>query len=97
MARFLIEDSFAIESRLLFVFAGQIVEGEVRAGTEIRLPVNPLSATNLRVHSVELGNRASVGFVGLTCRVNGREDLDFLRQLDVTGEVVDVIERDAGG
>jgi len=91
VARFLVEDGFAIESRLLYVFAGQVLEGLVCAGMEIRLPRDSAAGIVL-VPSVELGNRGSTGFVGLTCKLPGRDGLEAMARLDVNEQVIEVVE-----
>jgi hypothetical protein len=93
VARFRIDHTFAIRSRKLFVFAGEVVEGTIRAGMVIHWPRNPSNDMTFAIHGVELGNKGRDGFVGLTYLAGDADELDFLGQLDPSGDVVEILDR----
>lgn len=75
-ARFRVDDAFALESRLLFVLAGEIVEGTVRAGMVLHVPLNSSLTVTALVHGVEsLRAAGTAGSTALTIRAD--DDLDL--------------------
>jgi uncharacterized protein (DUF1015 family) len=64
MSKFRVNDIFALESRQLFVLAGSIVEGQIRAGMIVNVPLNSSLVVSGQIHSVEFARRA-----------DGREDV----------------------
>ena len=92
MAQFRIDNTFAIRSKKLFVFAGDVVQGTVRSGMVIHWPLSQAIGMVFRVHGVELGNRGAEGFVGLTYRVEVADEFERLEQLRFSGEIVEVRE-----
>jgi hypothetical protein len=98
LARFKVEQAFAIKSRDLFVVAGDVIEGEVRAGMAMTLPTGAGQTLHVPIHSVEMGRRAGGGidFVGLTTLARGPGDLELFARLDIVGQVIDVIDPASG-
>jgi hypothetical protein len=88
MSKFRVNDTFALESRWLFVLAGSIVEGQIRAGTIVNVPLNSSLVVSGQIHSVEFARRA-----------DGREDVCFCisyelgvwNTLNVQNETLDVV------
>jgi hypothetical protein len=59
MARFLVTGTFVLESRKLFVLAGVIIDGEVRRGQCVRVPLAGKRAVNARIEAIEFARRSS--------------------------------------
>jgi len=57
MSKFRVNDTFALESRRLFVLAGSIVEGQIRAGMIVNVPLNSSLLISGQIHSVEFARR----------------------------------------
>jgi hypothetical protein len=90
---FRVEDTFAITLRNLFVLAGEIVEGTVRAGMVLQIPLNDMVTMTAPVHGVEFvdgpGQRSRIG---LTLQYEDEADLAFWRGLNLQGHVFAVVE-----
>ena len=92
-ARFRAEDTFVIHSRRYFVIAGEIVEGAVRAGMLLSVPLNGSVAMTAPVHAVELvdgpGRKSRVGLV-IACEDDF--EVELWQALGIGGETLDLHE-----
>jgi hypothetical protein len=64
MSKFRVSDTFAVERRRLFVLAGAIAEGQIRAGMIVNVPLNSSLSITGRIQSIEFARRT-----------DGREDV----------------------
>lgn len=94
-ARFRVADAFSIESRRLFVLAGEIVDGVVRPGMSVLIDFNDVVQMHAPIVGVE-EIRASDPrkSVGLTIDYEDDLGLALWRGLNIGGgEVIEVVER----
>jgi hypothetical protein len=89
MPKFHVKDTFEIPDRRLFVMAGSIVEGEIRAGMFVHIGFNPAFATTARIHSIEFARREGGEDVCL-CIEADRELAEFMRDLNIGDETCEV-------
>ena len=92
-ALFRVEDTFAITLRGLFVLSGEVVEGTVRTGMLLQVPLNDAVTMTAPVHGVEFvdgpGQRSRIG---LTLQYEDEADLAFWRGLNLQGHDFAVVE-----
>jgi hypothetical protein len=95
-ARFRAADTFVIHSRRYFVIAGEIVEGTVRAGMLLSVPLNGSVAMTTPVHAVEFvddpGRKSQVGLV-IACEDDF--EVELWQALGIGGEILDLHESEA--
>jgi hypothetical protein len=89
MPRFQIRETFELPDRKVFVLAGSIIEGEIRTGMFIRVPLNSEICIRLLIDSIEFARRTGGEDVCL-CISSGPNFPEVLRGLDVCGETFDV-------
>ena len=89
MPRFHVRETFEIPDRKLFVIAGSIVEGEIRAGMFVRVPLNSETGMRLLIDRIEFAHRQDGEDVCL-CIWSGQNFAKVLRGLDIKGETFDV-------
>ena len=89
MPKFHFKDTFEIPDRKLFVIAGSIVEGEIRAGMFVHIAFNPAFATTVRIHSIEFARRQGGEDVCLCIEVDP-EFAEFMRDLNIDAETCEV-------
>lgn len=89
MPRFYVRSTFEIPDRKLFVLAGTIVEGEIRRGMFVRVPLNSQTGVRLLIDSIEFARRQDGEDVCL-CIWSGSNFADVLRGMDMSDETVDV-------
>jgi len=92
MSKFRVRNTFVLESRRLFVLAGSIVEGQIRAGMIVNVPLNSSLVISGEIHSVEF-TRRSDGREDI-CLCISYEDSDELgvwNALNVRNETLDVV------
>jgi hypothetical protein len=53
MSKFRVNDTFALESRRLFVLVGSTAEGQIRAGMIVNVPLNSLLSVARQIQSIE--------------------------------------------
>lgn len=91
--RFRVEYTFVIAERSLFVLAGEIMEGSVRPGMVLQVPLNDMVIMTAPVHGVEavdaVGQRSRTG---LTLKCEDDIDLSLWRGLNLDGDVFAVVE-----
>ena len=91
MAQFRISESFALESRNLFVLAGDVIAGRIVAGMQVAIPFNGTIALTVPIHAVGYIRRSSSREeVGLCIKYQDSEELEVWRGLNIGSEVVDV-------
>jgi hypothetical protein len=92
MSKFRVNDTFTLESRRLFVLAGSIVEGQIRAGMIVNAPLNSSLLISGQIHSVEFARRS--GGRDDVCLCIAYEDSDELglwKALNLQNETLDVV------
>jgi hypothetical protein len=92
MSKFRVNDTFALESRRLFVLAGSIVEGQIRAGMIVNVPLNSSLVVSGQIHCVEFARRANGGEdVCLCISYEDSDELGVWNTLNVQNETLDVV------
>lgn len=96
MARFHISGAFAIESRNLFVLAGDVVDGRIVPGMQVEIPLNSSTAITAPIHTVEYILRSpGREEIGLCIKYENGEELEDWKGLNIGSEVVEVVAHDA--
>jgi len=57
VSKFRVNDTFAVERRQLFVLAGSIAEGQIRAGMIVNVPLNSSLAIAGKIQNIEFAQR----------------------------------------
>lgn len=97
MPKFHVKDTFAMESRSHFVLAGSIVEGQIRPGMLVWIPLNSAIVTTARINCMEYVRRSGGHEDTCLCiSYTGTEDLEFWRGLNIGDETLEVMP-DASG
>ena len=89
MPKFHVRDTFEIPDRQLFVLAGSIVEGEIRAGMFVRVSFNSSLDMTVRINCIEFARRQGGEDVCL-CIESEPELAEMLRGLDIGDETFEV-------
>lgn len=89
MPKFHVRDSFEIPGRKVFVLAGSILDGEIRTGMFVRVPLNSETGISLLIDSIELARHKDREEVCL-CIWSGSQFAEVLRGLDIRGETFEV-------
>lgn len=89
MPRFYVRDIFEIPDRKLFVMAGSVAEGEIRAGMFVRVHFNPSLDVTARISSIEFARRQGGEDVCL-CIESEPALAEILRGLDIKDETFEV-------
>src|SRR5215470_9259429 len=98
MSKFRVNDTFALESRRLFVLAGSIVEGHIRAGMIVNVPLNSSLLISEQIHSVEFARRTDGREdVCLCITYEGSDELGVWKALNLQNETLDVVPFDSNG
>jgi hypothetical protein len=90
MPRFHVRDTFEIPDRKLFVMAGEIVEGEIRAGMFVRVPFNSALEMTARIHSIEFARRLGGSEDVCLCIESEPDALDLWRGLKIGDETFEI-------
>lgn len=90
MLKFYVRHTFEIPERNLFVMAGEIVEGDVRAGMFLRVPFNSRLAMTARIHSIEFARRLGGSEDVCLCFEAESNALDLWRGLSIGGEIFEI-------
>jgi hypothetical protein len=91
MSKFRVNDTIALESRRLFVLAGSIVEGQIRAGMIVNVLLNSSLLISLQIHSVEFARRSGGREdVCLCLAYEDSAELDLWKALNIQSETLDV-------
>jgi hypothetical protein len=92
MSKFRVNNTFALESRRLFVLAGSIVEGQIRAGMIVNVPLNSSLVVSGHIHSVEFARRADRREdVCLCISYEDTDELGVWKNLNIQNETLDVV------
>jgi hypothetical protein len=89
-AKFKVSRSFALPDRRTFVLAGSVVEGEVRAGMFVHIPLNSELTVVVPIDAVEYASRAKSEEVRLCLNYADPEDLEIWKGLNLGGQVLQV-------
>ncbi len=89
-ARFLAVGSFLLRARNLFVIVGDVVEGEVREGMRLALPLNGSVSVTGVVSSVEFVDilHEKRSYVGLAIAYEDSQELGFWQAMAISGETL---------
>src|SRR5262249_8957013 len=94
MSKFRVNNTFALESRRLFVLAGSIVEGQIRAGMIVKVPLNSSLSISGQIHSVEFARRTDGREdVCLCITYEDPDEVDVWKSLNLRNETLDVVSR----
>ena len=92
MSKFQVDNTFALESRRLFVLAGSIVEGQIRAGMIVKVPLNSSLSISGQIHSIEFARRTDGREdVCLCITYEGPDEVDVWKRLNLRNETLDVL------
>ena len=92
MPRFHVRDTFEITTdRKLFVMAGSVVEGQVRAGMFVHVPFNSSLDMTAKIHSIEFARRHGGEDVCL-CFESEPDALELWRGLNIGDETLEITE-----
>ena len=96
MTRFHINQSFKLRlgDQLAYVLAGQIIEGSVRTGMEVRIQFNTQLAMTLAIDRIEFARRGDGTEDVCLCFECNEEGLDLWEGLNLADEEVDIMEPD---
>jgi hypothetical protein len=93
MAKFFVFDTFEVASRNLFVLAGEIREGEIRAGMKVHIRLNSSVSTTATIHQIEFSRRHQGREDVCLCIFNEDDtELMILRGLNIGNEMVEVTD-----
>ena len=90
MPKSYVGDTFEIAGQDLFVMAGSIVEGEIRAGMFVRVPFTSLSEMTARIHCIEFARRRGGSEDICLCIKFEPDTLELWRGLNIEGETFEV-------
>ena len=95
MSKFHVNHTFSLESRRLFVLAGSVVEGAVKVGMCVHVPLNNSISISEPIHSIEFARRPG-GDEDLCLCINCRDldELELWRGLNIGDETLDVLPCD---
>jgi len=98
MSKFRVNDTFALESRRLFVLAGSIVEGQIRAGMIVNVPLNSSLLISGQIHSIEFVRRTGGREdVCLCITYEDSDELGVWKALNLQNETLDVVPFNSNG
>ncbi len=84
---------FEVPEKRLFVLCGHIVSGAVREGMDVLIPINSQLSRAVEINSVEHVNAAdSADTIGITHIVESDDDLSLLMGLNISGELLKIVE-----
>jgi hypothetical protein len=88
--KFFAVGSFLLRSRNLFVIVGDVVEGEVRAGMELALPLNGTLSVTGKISSIEYVDVSHQGrsYIGLALACDDPDELGFWSAMNISGETL---------
>ncbi len=96
MPKFHVRDTFEIPDRSLFVMAGSIVDGEVRTGMFVRIPMFPTHGIQFEVHSIEFALRQGGREDVCLCLQLGPNVTEILRGLKIADQTLQVVSDPTG-
>ncbi|MBE9558064.1 MAG: hypothetical protein IMF08_14495 [Proteobacteria bacterium] len=90
MAKFHVTTTFWIESKQWFVLAGSIVEGVIRPGMMVNIPLNGSVSLSEPVDSIEFARREGGEDVCLCLVYDDPEVLSVWQAMDICDEVLEI-------
>jgi hypothetical protein len=87
-ARFRIERTYVLSSRLLYVIEGTIIEGVLFPGMLISIGFNDCFSMEFPIYGVEFVRRANAELVALTVLCEDAEEVYFLEGLWLSNDEV---------
>lgn len=90
MPRFHARETFEITDRQMFVMVGSIVEGEIRRGMFVRVPLDAKTGIQLLIDSIESADRQNPEEVHL-CIWAGSRFSEILRGMDFRNRTFQVV------
>jgi hypothetical protein len=94
-ARFLVERTYLLPSRSLFVLEGSIAEGNVQPGMNLLIGFNRSFSMACEIEGVEFVRRSNTERVALTVRYDEADEGEFLQSFNISNEEVLVSNADA--
>jgi hypothetical protein len=92
MSKFLVNSTFALERRRLFVLAGSITEGQIRAGMIVNVPLNSSLSIAEQIQSIEFIRRTDGREdVCLCIAYESSDELEMWKALNLQNEMLDVV------
>ena len=93
MPKFYVLDTFTLESRKLFVFAGSAIDGGLRPGQLVRVPLNGSLAVEARIEAVEFARRSPTREDVCICiSYCELDELEFWQALNINNEEIEVVD-----
>jgi hypothetical protein len=92
MAKFHVFDIFEVESRNLFVLAGEITEGEIKVGMKVNIRFNSSVSMTAPIHSIEFARREGREDVCLCILYKDDTELMIWRGLNIGDEIVELTD-----
>ena len=93
MPRFHVRDTFEVTTdRKLFVMAGSIVEGDIRAGMFVRVPFNSSLEMTARIHSIEFARRLGGSEDVCLCIESEPDALELWHGLNIGDETLEITD-----
>ena len=93
MAQFHVRETFAINHRTLFVLAGFVVEGEVAAHMQIRVPFHATTMMTADIDHIQQLERPDGNVTCLCIRCANPEEITLWTALGLKDRTIDVIPR----
>jgi hypothetical protein len=91
MPRFHVRDTFSINDKSIFVMAGFVIEGEIRAGMLVRMPVGATVMMTAEIDRIEYVRRPDGDVVCLCIRCAKPEEVTLWQALNIKDQTIDII------
>jgi hypothetical protein len=92
MSKFRVSDTFAVERRRLFVLAGSIADGQIRAGMIVNVPLNASLSIAGQIQSIEFARRIDGREdICLCIAYESSDELKVWKALNIHNETLDVV------
>ena len=91
MSIFHVKDTFELPDRKLFVLAGAVVEGEIRAGMFVRVTLNSAVELTARIYAIEFARRQGSEDICLCFKLEP-EALELWRGLGISDNVLEITQ-----
>ena len=92
MARFHVRDTFATEDKAVFVLAGFVIEGEVAAGMQVRVPVLAKAMMTEKISHIQYIRRPDGEVVCLCLQCRGAEEIALWEALKLKDQTIDIFK-----
>lgn len=94
-ARFLVQRTYLLPSRSLFVLEGSITEGNVQPGMSLLIRFNRSLSMACKIEGVEFVRGSETERVALTVRYDDADEGEFLQGFNISNEEVLVSNAEA--